>query len=141
MTESNKYDKLIVLDIPIYCVEFMSGFILVVGAGGGQKYGVKNLLMTYKMNQNKICQTASCTIEYETEIPYFIKCIKELNIAVICLSDTIISYILNTNTGELKQVSSTKILEYKTTDIYLTTISFDETYKKAAFGSSEGLLM
>jgi len=135
-----EFDKLIVLEVPIYDIEYLGGYMLVAGAGGGKKYGVRNYFMSFKVASNKIAKEPSGKVEYSTEIPYYIKGIPKNNTAVVCLSDSIIMYSLDINSGQLTELNKVKLLEFSSPDLYLTMFNFDDTYTYAACGNTDGLI-
>ena len=149
---SEEYDKLVVLEVPIYHIEFLGGYLLVAGAGGGKKYGVRNYFMSFKIKNSLISKEPSNKIEFSTEIPYYIKAVPLNLTCILCLNDYINVYSLDNNNGNLTQISTIKILDYSTPDIYLSVFSLDfdinnPSYKNnknkielAASGNTEGLI-
>lgn len=135
-----KYDKSVVLEVPIYSIDYLKGFLLVVGAGGGKKFGVRNFLLSMKIKNNKICQEPVHKVEYENDFPIFVKTINKNNTCLVCLGGNVVIYSIDINNGSIKEINNIKIQCSSSEDIFLTTLSFNENLSQIAFGNSVGMI-
>lgn len=80
------------------------------------------------------------TLQFEQEIPVWIKSFDKYNLFLVCMDNLIVFYKLNLNDGTFKEIYKIKSMEYFDFEIYLTCCSISNSGKIVTSGSSDGNL-
>jgi hypothetical protein len=114
-------------------------YVIIAAGGGGQKYGVRNKILSHKIINNTISDQVYQD-EFEKEIPVFISSHENSDTFVVCLDNYSIFYKLNPTDGSFKQVNKLKIMDRSDLYNYVTICKFDEKGQFVATGTSDGVI-
>ena len=99
------YDNKIVLESPIFGIDYIGNYIVAICGGGGKKFGVRNYLLSYQINKDKISKDAIYKLDYGDKLATFIKSMNKNNIFIVCFDSCSITYSIELGTGEVKEIS------------------------------------
>ena len=139
---SNTFINPIVCEVPVNCIDYLNGYILAVGGGGGKKFGVRNYLWSYKIKGHLILKNPSNTLEYPDNcLPLLIKSINKTASFIVTLNYDINLYSLNISDGSFIEFQKINIIKCNNTSQYITSLSFENAHLNyTAFGDSTGYI-
>jgi WD40 repeat protein len=112
--------------------------VLIAAGGGGSMFGVRNKILSYRVENNKFSEQVFQN-EFEKEIPVYITAYEKLDMFIVCVDNYCFLYKLNSD-GTFKQISKLKVLEYRDQSSYVTVCKFDDKAELLATGTSDGLI-
>lgn len=128
------------LEQPIFCLCTLKDYVLIASGGGGQKFGVRNKIISYRIINNQFSDNICHSVEFEKEIPVFISSFEHLNIFCTCVDNVTIFYKLDTSTGVFIEIYKLKVIDYYDADIYQSVCKFDNKGIFFAGGTTDGIL-
>ena len=131
----------IVAEVPVNCIDYLNGYILAVGGGGGKKYGVRNYLWSYKIKNELISSSPTNTHEFPDNcLPLLIKAVNKTDTFCVGLNHDIFLYSLNSDDGSFNQLFKINIISNtQNHDLYINCLNFDNiSLNYTAFGDSLG---
>jgi hypothetical protein len=117
----------------------LKDYILIAAGGGGKAYGVRNKVLSFRVNNNTISDQVYQD-EFEKEIPVFVGSHEPLDVFVVCVDNYCVFYKLNPNDGTFKQLNKLQTMDYSDLSSYVTICKFDDKGEYVATGTSDGLL-
>jgi hypothetical protein len=102
---STSFDSKIVLESPIFGIDYIGNFIVAICGGGGQKFGVKNYLLSYQIKKDKIAKDPIYKLDYGDKLAIFIKSMNKNNIFIVCFDTCSITYSIDLGTGVVIELS------------------------------------
>ncbi len=130
------YDDRIVLESPIFGIDYIKGYIIAICGGGGKKVGVRNYLQIHKITKEKIVSQPIYKLEYENRLPLFIKSFNKHDFFCVCFDDCTIFYNIDISSGEVIENKEIKVDKLNN----LSILSLDTADSFIATGGSFGEL-
>lgn len=133
---TSEFNNLVLFDVPITSIDYLGNYLIISGGGGGKKFGVKNFMNTYLVKNKLVSKVVCFSHEFKTEIPNYIKSLKSHNLILVCLTNSILIFSIDLNTGAMNNIQEIVVSNNTNEEIYLSTLSID--IKNLVVGSSDG---
>jgi hypothetical protein len=129
------------LDQPIFCLCVLKDYVLLASGGGGKKFGVPNVIVSYKIiNDSQFSDNICHTAEFEKEIPVFISSYDMLNLFCTCIDNLTVFYNLDNSNGVFEEIFRLKVMDFFDADTYQTVCRLDNKGQYMASGTTDGIL-
>lgn len=115
------------LESPIFALCIIKDIIIVAMGGGNKKCGVKNKLVSFRINE-KGFSNELFSLDLDNDVPYFLEPDEERGFFAACMNNFFIVYKMNTIDGRFKEIFKKETMDYFDADKYQSVIRIKENY-------------